>query len=81
MHPNNQPKKNNSMSDYNDFEPASDFNSWFDTNQELINDMLRGDIHEVIYAAWFAGFGNGLEAMTEILPSKYSRATAENDKG
>ena len=57
------------MSDYNDFESTSDYNTWFETNRELIYNMLNGhDTYEVIYAAWFAGYGNGLDDMTKLRP-------------
>jgi hypothetical protein len=57
------------MSDYNDFESTSDYESWCEVNSELIRTMLNGyDTREVIYAAYFAGYCNGLDAMAELRP-------------
>tara|TARA_R110000851_G_scaffold514_4_gene1773 strand:- start:3787 stop:4026 length:240 start_codon:yes stop_codon:yes gene_type:complete len=57
------------MSDYNDFVPASDFNSWFEANKDMILAMVcRDDTPTIIYAAWLEGYSNGLDAMAKHRP-------------
>ena len=56
------------MPDYNDFVEGEDFDEWTEKNRDLISEMLNGsDTYEVVYAAWFAGYCNGLDAMGDMM--------------
>lgn len=47
------------------FEEGKDYDDWFQKNEELIYELARNDMHELLWAAWFAGYGNGLDYMSE----------------
>ena len=40
---------------------GEDFEDWLKKNEKQIADCLRWDSYELLYQAWFAGYGHGLD--------------------
>ncbi len=50
----------------------SDFDVWFEENQEELESLLRSDTTELLYRAWFAGYEKGLTEMSSFAAETFS---------
>ena len=48
------------------------FDEWFEENKEELEDLLRGDVPEMLYKAWLAGYEEGLAEMRKFSANLFS---------
>lgn len=48
------------------------FQDWFEENKERLEDLLRGDVEEMLYEAWLAGYEEGLAEMGKFSANLFS---------
>ena len=64
------------MANDDKFVDGKDFNEWFEKNHDIIHQLMRNDPHELLYAAWFAGYGNGMDYMGGLYPKLFGENNA-----
>ena len=45
----------------------SKFDKWFEENQQELESLLSNDQYELLYRAWAAGYGAGVNSMSDIM--------------
>lgn len=44
----------------------SEFDTWFESNREELEQLIRSENYELLYKAWSAGYAAGCDSMSEV---------------
>lgn len=43
------------------------FEEWLDENRDKLDDLLKGDVEELLFEAWLAGYDQGGKDLVKML--------------
>lgn len=49
------------------------FQKWFEENKHELEDLLRGDVEELLFKAWLAGFEAGGDSLANSIRPYFNR--------